>query len=103
MDFFKLLKTKTEVKTDSIKCEKNHNENTFDLEQVQFRKGENVRIIYLKNSDLNYYKGYNGIIRESIASNDYCMVILEALNSSYPIKFPKSHFIKWCPYTNIEL
>lgn len=107
MDFLTLLKTRPEVKDDKIDNKKDEikyqGDSTFNLEQVQFKKGENVRIIYLEDSGLNYYKGYNGVIKDSLISNNHCMVILDAVNSTSPIKFPKSHIIKWCPYSNIEL
>jgi hypothetical protein len=105
---------------DECKIEDDHNEKTiingrgivskkkndtplFNLEEVQFRKGDPIKVVRLENSILNQYKGYNGIIREYQKNNDSCMVTLEALNSGAPIRFPKKHLIKWCPYTNTEL
>ena len=93
---------------DECKIEDDHNEKTiingrgivskkkndtplFNLEEVQFRKGDPIKVVRLENSILNQYKGYNGIIREYQKNNDSCMVTLEALNSGAAIKFPKKH------------
>jgi len=130
MDFFSLLKTKPKVeinieppkieigsiiqkindgtdKQDNKQDNKQEYEqdikNTFNLEQVKFKKGETIRVIYLEKSSLNDYKGYNGVIRDSLVGSDTCMVMLEALNSGSAIRFPKKHIIKWCSLTNTEL
>lgn len=72
----------------------------FDLEEIEFRKGETIKVVRLENSMLNVYKGYIGTIRDSQKEKDSCMVILDALNSGAAIKFSKKHLVKWCPYTN---
>lgn len=80
-------------------------ENTplFNLEEIEFRKGETIKVLRLENSILNVYKGYIGTIRDSQKGNDTCMVVLDALNSGAAIRFPKTHLVKWCPYTNTNL
>ena len=128
MDFFKLLKTKPETILETIseeipeiiilpindtiidkKIERVIPETTLEtkletiqetVEEIQFKKGENISIIYMKNSQLNHYKGYNGVIRDALINSDYCTVMLEALNSGSSIRFSKNQVIKWCPYTN---
>jgi hypothetical protein len=75
----------------------------FNLEEVQFRKGETIKVVRLENSILNQYKGYIGTIRDSQKSSDTCMVVLDALNSGASIRFPKKHLVKWCPYTNTQI
>lgn len=80
-------------------------ENTplFNLEEIEFRKGETIKVVRLENSILNIYKGYIGTIRDSQKGSNICMVILDALNSGAAIRFPKTHLVKWCPYTNTIL
>jgi hypothetical protein len=75
----------------------------FNLEEIEFKKGDTVRVIRLENSSLNHYKGYNGVIRDSQKDSASCMVLLEALNYGAAIKFPKTHLIKWCQYTNTQI
>ena len=72
----------------------------FNLEEIEFRKGETIKVVRLENSILNVYKAYIGTIRDSQKGSDTCMVILDALNSGGAIRFPKTHLVKWCPYTN---
>jgi len=75
----------------------------FNLEEIEFRKGETIKVVRLENSILNQYKGYIGTIRDSQKGSDTCMVVLDALNSGAAIRFPKKHLLKWCPYTNTEI
>lgn len=75
----------------------------FNLEEIEFRKGETIKVVRLENSILNVYKEYIGTIRDSQKGSDTCMVVLDALNSGAAIRFPKTHLVKWCPYTNTNL
>lgn len=75
----------------------------YNLEEVEFRKGETIKVTRLENSILNVYKGYIGTIRDSQKGSDCCTVVLNALNSGTAIRFPKKHLLKWCPYTNTEI
>lgn len=79
------------------------NKTLFKMDQVQFRKGDTIRVVRLENSDINQYKGYNGTIKECQGQSAFCTVILDAVNSGAAIRFPKSHLRKWCMYTNTEL
>lgn len=79
------------------------NKTLFKMDQVQFRKGDTIRVVRLENSDINQYKGYNGTIKECQGQSEFCTVILDAVNSGAAIRFPKSHLRKWCMYTNTEL
>lgn len=71
-------------------------ENTplFNLEEIEFIKGETIKVVRLENSILNQYKGYIGTIRDSQKGSDTCMVVLDALNSGAAIRFPKKHLLK---------
>jgi hypothetical protein len=64
------------------------------LEPIHYKKGDFIKIIYLENSPLNNYKGYNGEIRQYVKNSDYAFIVLEAINNSASIKFPVEHFIK---------
>ena len=64
----------------------------LDMVKPEFRRGEFVKIIYMKDSILNNYKGYNGEIREF--NGEYAYITLEATNSCQRIRFPINHFIK---------
>lgn len=69
-----------------------HVEYDPDTEFVEYRKGNFITVIYLKDSILNSYKGYMGEIRTYTRGSDTATVVLEGLNSSIPIKFPINHF-----------
>jgi hypothetical protein len=56
------------------------------------RRGTQIKIIRVKNSILNVYKGYIGEIRDYRRGQDYAMVTLNAVNNSTPIKVPLEHF-----------
>ena len=64
----------------------------INTEFIKYKKGDFVRIIYLENSPLNYYKGYNGEIKTYAFGCDHANIMLEAINSSMFIKFPINHF-----------
>lgn len=108
MDFLKFLKEKKDEHSQSPKkpktdnklfsVKKQYSEFRKEIEQERvdqvLKKGDFVRIIQLKNSHLNHYKGYNGEIREYRRDADTAYVVLEALNSGQSICFPITHFIK---------
>ena len=58
------------------------------------KRGDFVKIIYLKNSNLNIYKGYVGDVKEYIKDQDSAIIFLHAISSSNNIRFPIEHFIK---------
>lgn len=58
------------------------------------KRGDFVKIIYLKNSNLNIYKGYVGDIREYRKDQDSAIIFLHAISSNNKIRFPIEHFIK---------
>lgn len=107
MDFFNFL-NKNKQKNVSNEEEDNKFEsssssikalNTMEIEleidtYTEFRKGDFVKIIYLKDSKLNCYKGYFGEIRSYISTGKTACIMLEAINSNKKILFPTSHFIK---------
>ena len=97
------LDKKTVINGRGIQSTFKENTPLFNLEEVQFRKGETIKVVRLENSILNQYKGYIGTIRDARKGSDICMVVLDALNSGAAIRFPKTHLVKWCPYTNTNL
>jgi hypothetical protein len=58
----------------------------------KYKVGNFVRIIRLPNSNLNYYKGYNGEIKKIIGSNS-AYISIEARNSCELLLFSFDHFI----------
>jgi hypothetical protein len=58
------------------------------------KRGDFVKIIYLKNSSLNIYKGYVGDIREYRKDQDSAIIFLHAISSNNAIRFPIEHFVK---------
>jgi hypothetical protein len=64
----------------------------INTEFIKYKKGNFIRIIYLENSPLNHYKGYNGEIRMYTFGCDHANIMLEAINSNMFIKFPIKHF-----------
>lgn len=97
------LDQKTVINGRGIVSKIKENASIFNLEEIEFRKGETIKVVRLENSILNQYKGYIGTIRDSQKSSDTCMVVLDALNSGAAIRFPKTHLVKWCPYTNTQI
>jgi hypothetical protein len=61
---------------------------------VEFKKGDFIKIVYVKDSKLNMYKGYFGEIRNYTRGASHAFVTLEAVNSKQEILFPITHFIK---------
>lgn len=58
------------------------------------RKGERVKIIGCKNSNLNVYKGYIGEVREYTKGQDYALIYLYPITYPTTVKFPVNHFVK---------
>lgn len=82
---------KTPVAEFDESCAKNPVEDVEDVED--FRKGDFIKIVFLKDSPLNQYKGYYGEIRHYKKGCNSC-VLLEGMNSNVLISFPNKHFIK---------
>lgn len=112
MDFFQFLQnSKNNIDTSKIKKtqEKNtklknishkHNESeiiksddNMNSLYKNIRKGNFVRIVYLKNSSLNAYKGYIGEIKDYKYGKDDAIVFLHGINCLTFVKFPLEHFI----------
>ena len=113
MDFFQFLqnsknetsdtkipKTKTQRKTIEINKMENktgdeigrNNEDITLYNNIQ--RGDFVKIVYLKGSLLNSYKGYIGEIRDYKKDQDSALVLLHAISSHCVVKFPLQHFYK---------
>jgi len=89
MDFFQFLENSNKKKEN-----KNTPQNTSASEVEvyrKFKKGDFVKIVYVKDSLLNYYKGYIGEIREYRQNQDFAIVFLHAINAVTYIKFPLGH------------
>lgn len=67
-------------------------EHIREHQEVDFKRGDFVRIIRLEGSPLNVYKGYNGEIKEYIYRSDSAYIVLEAMAYPRRIKFPLGHF-----------
>lgn len=70
----------------------NKREHIREHQEVDFKRGDFVRIIRLEGSPLNVYKGYNGEIKEYIYRSDSAYIVLEAMAYPRRIKFPLGHF-----------
>jgi hypothetical protein len=115
MDFFKFLKNSTDANetkisskitrtkaTPKIDIKKRTNDKTSltttkndDITLYKnIKRGDFVKIIYIKDSLLNSYKGYIGEIRDYKKDQEYALVFLHAISSQTVIKFPLQHFYK---------
>ena len=57
-------------------------------------KGNLVKIIGIKNSTLNVYKGYIGEIKDYKKDQDFAIIFLYAIQTNaHFVKFPINHFI----------
>ena len=105
MDFFQFLHKSSDSPVKNTN--KNPNEKnivkTQENQQLEnqeitvyknIKRGDFVKIIYLKNSNLNIYKGYVGDIREYRKDQDSAIIFIHAISSSNNIRFPIEHFIK---------
>lgn len=61
------------------------------------RKGDFVKIISVKDSLLNNYKGYIGEIKDYRRDQDYALVFLHCVQTLRIVKFPLEHFIHYNP------
>lgn len=119
MDFFQFLQNS---KNDSVNIQKqkvHHNKNTktdqihhnteqktdqkdhktkWNNEDItlykNIQRGDFVKIIYVKDSPLNSYKGYIGEIRDYKKDQDSALVFLHPITSQCIVKFPLHHFYK---------
>lgn len=115
MDFFQFLQKSSDSPVENTTNKKPNKKNVIKKENQQLENqqlenqqldnqeitvykniklGDFVKIIYLKNSNLNIYKGYVGDIREYRKDQDYAIIFLHAISSSNKIRFPIEHFIK---------
>jgi len=109
MDFFQFLQAskekqndisennlqKTGIDIDNISnenCIENSDENCIDTYK-NIRKGSMVKIIYVENSLLNTYKGYNGEIKNFKSGQDFALVFLHGIQHKCIIKFPLKHLM----------
>jgi hypothetical protein len=65
-----------------------------DINFTEFKKGDFIKIICMKDSHLNTYKGYNGEIRIYSKGNSHAFVMLDAISANKMISFHVDHFIK---------
>ena len=101
MDFFSILQknsnenllqknTKKELNKIENANEQIHHTNSYK----NLRKGNLVKIIGIKNSTLNAYKGYIGEIKDYKKDQDFAIVFLYAIQTNaHFVKFPINHFI----------
>lgn len=59
------------------------------------RKGNFVKIIKLENSELNYYKGYIGEIRDYKKDQSHALIFLHSRHNNNYISFPLTHLQKY--------
>jgi hypothetical protein len=70
-----------------------NNEIDHNNSYKNIRKGNFVKIIGIKDSFLNHYKGYIGEIKDYKKDQDFALVFLHCINNVSIIKFPIYHFI----------
>jgi hypothetical protein len=57
------------------------------------KRGDFIKIIGVKGSHLNSYKGYTGEIKDYKRDQDFALVFLHGINNVSIVKFPINHFI----------
>jgi hypothetical protein len=119
MDFFQFLQNSKDTTSNSKitnkppkkKIQETSSENKTPInlpnEEVEvyknITKGDMVKIMGVKDSILNSYKGYIGEIKYYERDKDSAMVFLHAIPYPTIIKFPLHHFVKFDPYTREEI
>lgn len=56
-----------------------------------FNTHDYVKIIFVKNSKLNYYKGLKGYIQMKLPDNKYLIVLGSIVMANNVIMFPENH------------
>ena len=74
--------------------ENKNREYKVNIHEDNFKKDDRIRIVYVKDSKLNTYKGYNGEIKHYIKDASEAIIILEALPYPRTMSFPIIHFSK---------
>lgn len=85
-------KTKTDytAKTSLCKLQSSVSNSNLDIYK-NLRKGNIVKVIRLENSELNYYKGYIGEVRDYKKDQNHALIFLHARNNNVVISFPLTH------------
>lgn len=103
----KTTKKKTkeiETRVDDDNCKTSTNLKNEELETYKnISKGDIVKIIGVKGSILNSYKGYIGEVKDYKRDKDSAMIFLQAITYQTIVRFPLYHFIKIDPYRKEEL
>lgn len=87
-------KTKTDytAKTSLCKLQSSVSNSNSNLDIYKnLRKGNIVKVIRLENSELNYYKGYIGEVRDYKKDQNHALIFLHARNNNVVISFPLTH------------
>lgn len=95
-DFLKKNKLDDNNTLDTLDTLDNNLDNTIQVQMnfTEFKKGDFIKIIYLQDSPLNYYKGYFGEIKSYIKNAKNAYILLDAINSNRELEFPITHLIK---------
>jgi hypothetical protein len=100
MDFFSILQQNSNENLLQKNSKKELNKK-IENEQIYHTnsyknliKGNLVKIIGIKNSTLNVYKGYIGEIKDYKKDQDFAIIFLYAIQTNaHFVKFPINHFI----------
>ena len=85
-------KTKTDYAEKTSLCKSQSSVSNSNLDTYKnLRKGNIVKVIRLENSELNYYKGYIGEVRDYKKDQNHALIFLHARNNNVVISFPLKH------------
>lgn len=113
MDFFSILQNNSNENENSFTKNKDNGDKTHINKEIKkhlekqldntnlehtdsyknIRKGNFVKIIGVKDSFLNTYKGYIGEIKGYKKDQDHALIFLHCINNMNIVKFPLYHFI----------
>jgi len=88
----KLDKDNQKLQLDNQQLQLQDNQETTVYKNI--KRGDFIKIIHVKDSNLNSYKGYIGEIREYRKDQDFAVIFLHTIPSHNAIRFPIQHFIK---------
>jgi hypothetical protein len=95
MNFFKFIHQEESIPEDNVSPEHKNNivKEQTNKKPLDIKLGTMVKVVYLKDSIYNYFKGYLGEVKALSKNKEYAILHLHACPSYKTINVPLDHFI----------